>query len=528
MSGDKGPTSSALAFGRNGGGGGPTVERVQLTVGPSLQSFAPSPRERKKCRLALLAVLAFTAVFAAASWRALGRLQFANSIENIVVQTALETRRGGHWLVPRMLDEPRTRKPPLATWLSALSVRPDTLAQLSDTQTREAAYVRLAREMRLPALAAACLTILLTFELGRLIAGPGVGAWSAVMTGTSLLFLESARLATPDAQLMLWATACNVLLARAAFRGQRWIGCCGAGVCLGLALMSKGPVALIQTVVPAGVFVVLAARHELRRWVAPALACVALSLCVSLPWYALMVANVPGVGQTWFDEVTRLNPADPRPDRWYANLQFVRHVLPWTPWFVVGMWTAGRSAWRRQGEAGEMAFWIVVVPLVVMSFFSERKPRYLLPLVPAAAVLAARAMVNMPIGGKRRPVTIGLVVTSLAGGMLIFDAIRTTRAGGSDMKPLADAIALHVMPEARVWSVWPRDPANNAPIDLSIYLNRVVAPAASIDAALDDPACRVVVIEAADTPPPPMPGATYVGSASRGASRWHAFVLPLR
>ena len=523
MSSGEGPSSLAPVPGREGRGEGPDINRRGLTAGPSPRPSPPGTGEREKCGVALLGVLAFTCVFAAVSWHAIGRLEFANSIENIVVQTALETRRGGHWLIPRMLDEPRTRKPPLATWASALSVRPDTVRRLSDPNERNDAYVRLARELRLPALLAACATVLLTFELCRLIAGASVGAGAAVITGTSLLFLDYARLATPDTHLMLWVTACNVLLARAVFRGQRWIGCCGAGACLGLALMSKGPVALVQTVVPAGVFVALAAQGGLRRWIRPALAGAALMLSVSMPWPVLMLAEVPGVWRTWVDEVTRLDPADPRPDRWYANLQIVRHMLPWTPWFLAGAWAAGRSAWRRRGEPWELAFWLVILPLVVMSFFSERKPRYLLPLVPAAAVLAAGAMAHMASRWKARPVLIGLVV-ALAGGMLAFDAMRGH--GRSDMKPLADVMAAHVPAGARAWSVFPADPANNAPIDLSIYLNRVVAPAESMEFVLNDPACRAVVIESSEVPPAPTHGAVYLGAANRGALRWHAFLLP--
>src|SRR5688500_9761176 len=118
-------------------------------------------------RTPFIITLVFTVACFAASFAQLARLEFANSIENIVVQTALETRRGGRRLIPRLLDEPRTRKPPMATWASAAMIREETLRQLSDPALRDGAYKRLAREVRLPALLAACATILLTFELGR-------------------------------------------------------------------------------------------------------------------------------------------------------------------------------------------------------------------------------------------------------------------------------------------------------------------------------------------------------------------------
>src|SRR5437764_14835030 len=85
----------------------------------------------------------------------LSSVEFGRTLENLNVATALEARRDGHWLVPTLEGVPRTKKPPLEAWVTALAMRPQTVAECSsrDPATRDAAFRRLALEARWPALA---------------------------------------------------------------------------------------------------------------------------------------------------------------------------------------------------------------------------------------------------------------------------------------------------------------------------------------------------------------------------------------
>src|SRR5436190_3095390 len=105
----------------------------------------------------LIAAACFAVLAPAATWA-----QFQNSIECIAVGTALETRRDGHWLVPTLGGETRTRKPPLTAWLTAAAVQPGTIAGMSsrDEAEREAAYSWFTWEARWPSVAATCLMLL--------------------------------------------------------------------------------------------------------------------------------------------------------------------------------------------------------------------------------------------------------------------------------------------------------------------------------------------------------------------------------
>src|SRR5690242_6284489 len=142
--------------------------RAQMTVGDE-QDLTPHPTPHSSPHtphffLALgLAALVFAAVAPTLSW-----LEFSSGSENLVVETVLEMRRGGPWLVPTLELQPRTQKPPLTAWVTAAAVRPATVAALwePDRAKRDAAYTRLAWEVRWTALAAACLTVLAVYGLG--------------------------------------------------------------------------------------------------------------------------------------------------------------------------------------------------------------------------------------------------------------------------------------------------------------------------------------------------------------------------
>ena len=337
---------------------------------------------------ALIAAVVFGAIAPTLTW-----CDFSGGMENFNLETALEMSRDGHWLVPTLDGQVRTRKPPLAEWTTALGMlTPGPLAWRA----------------RWPSLLCAALTILAVYELGRLTGGTTLGLVAACFLGSSFLFLKFAREASYDTQLMLWVTLTNVCLSWAILRGRWWTGCAGAGIALGLALMTKGPPGILQTVLPPlGLLAFERWRHRGqpdRRSPAPlgpVLLGIGLMLAISLPWVSLVVARYPGRLAEWWNEVTLGTEArfERRQTVYFAYLAFVLWVAPWTVWFVGGLWyslSEGRrfiAARSRSEEVGVrlMIAW-VLVPLLVMWCFPERRDRYTLPLIPPAAVVAAWAL----------------------------------------------------------------------------------------------------------------------------------------
>jgi len=348
------------------------------------------------------------------------------------------------------MEVPRVTKPPLAAWLTTAAVKPETVSRLTsrDRATRDAAFVELAWQVRWPSLLSSCAMLLATYALARNLGlGPHVALASAAVCGSTILFLRFARAATTDVQLALWVTVANAFLALAFFRGRLWVGSLGAGAALGLAFMSKGPVAFVQTLVPFALLLAwrrwaMAAtpspgtpgegrgegassianqkskiensksphpnplpeyreREQFARCLAP-FAGLAVMLLVGLPWYGFVLHRYPDIVSAWRSEVTRVGATDLPPDPWYVYLVLVPWTAPWIPWFIAGVWVAalgiGRgarseesAAARRWREGTVGALLLVVVPVVVMSLFKDKNERYLLPMLPPAAILAARA-----------------------------------------------------------------------------------------------------------------------------------------
>ena len=381
-------------------------------------SESPQPNlgatTRPPKRATLAAVLIATAFFAAIA-PTLRWLEFSGGSESLVTETVLEMRRGGPWFVPTLLGVPRMTKPPLTAWLTAAATRQATVAQLSsrDPATRDAAFRQLAWQIRWPSLLSSCAMLLATYALGRLLIDWRVGLAAAAVCGSTLLFLRFSRAATTDVQLALWVTVTNAFLVLAVLRRRPWPGYLGAGAALGMAFMSKGPVAFVQTLVPFVVFAVwrliagpapYAAEDRSRRvrhWPA-LLAGVLVMLAVGLPWYLVVLRRWPDIVHGWWIEVTRVGATQLPPDPWYTYFTLLPWMLPWLAWFVAGIWVAGSQTFRpgrvsdediKSRDGTVLALMLTLAPVLVMSFFKDKNERYLLPMVAPAAVVTARAAV---------------------------------------------------------------------------------------------------------------------------------------
>ena len=375
---------------------------------------------------ALLALLICASV-----WPTLGWSEFGNGSEQLVVAAALESSREGRVLVPVMNGEPRLRKPPLTTW-AAMAAAPDAAA-LADGPVDDAAYRSAAVRVRTAALGFAFLLLLATFELGRVLGGRDVGLIALAVCGSTFFFVEQSIRLTTDLTLAVFVVGANVAVAHALVRGRILSGCAVAGVLLGLGFLAKGPVALVQTVVPAGVVWVSAGIVPRVLSVDPRLpprlrgsavsTGVLLFATIALPWFGWVLAREPGAWAVWTTEVSRTDETVPASDV-LAYAVGLALVAPWTPFVVLGLLNAlaehlRRLGWRPRalrkfarlrGPGMAYALALVLVPILVMTLFRDRKDRYLLPILGPTAVLAGTAVTLVFRDRRRRP----------AGAKLIF------------------------------------------------------------------------------------------------------------
>jgi 4-amino-4-deoxy-L-arabinose transferase-like glycosyltransferase len=166
---------------------------------------------------------------------------------------------------------------------------------------------------------------------------------------------------------------------------------------MALAFISKGPVALVQTIIPFILFFMVRQRSDKkawpRRWLGPAIFGALVFALVAFPWF-LYVAARSEAWATWRIEVLRKDPLVPSSNPFNYLTIFVL-MLPWSAFFVVGLIRALGEAGQRPLPRMTYALFLLLAPILVMTFFRDRKERYLLPMVPAAAILTAHGLLAL-------------------------------------------------------------------------------------------------------------------------------------
>lgn len=306
--------------------------------------------------------------------------------EGLVVQDIVHR---GDWVLPRRNGE-LASKPPLFHWIAAGAAR---VVGLSDVT------------VRLPSAIAAFATALATLALGSAIGGRTTG-WLAVAV---LFGAPTVWLSASQARVDMVFAACVTLALTGFFLAWRdgtragrvlfWLGTAAA-------VLAKGPAGAVLVGVTIALF--LASRREGPRlasvWSWPL---AALAAVVAVGWYVLAYREAGA-------EFVRLHILFENVDRFLGRHHFgvVRHKRPalrmvrafaihLLPWNLVVVWSTIRW-WRgvREDAAGRFlhVWWLTV--LGVFSVAAGKRDVYLLPLFPAIAILAGRALARATDGSR--------------------------------------------------------------------------------------------------------------------------------
>jgi len=326
---------------------------------------------------ALLALLGGWALFSIASiWlRPLWPVD-----ETRYASVAWEMWLRGDFLVPYVNGEPYSHKPPLLFWLIQLGWG---LFGVNDWWPRLVA----------PLCALTAIPLLLKLEellWNEKQERNSDSIW--VLSGT-LLFAGFITLTMFDLLLMLCAMAAMVgvlyLSKNEKFKGILWLG---AGI--GLGVLAKGPVILLH-VLPAAVAAPWWApnlKGKLGRWYLDLLLGVLLGAAIALAW-ALPAAFVGGEEYRraifWGQTAGRVAESFAHRSPWWYYLPLLPMLL--FPWFVwPRVWLGMKDIFKDSGSKFLVA-WLVLT-LIGFSLVSGKQAKYLVPMLPAFALLAGRAL----------------------------------------------------------------------------------------------------------------------------------------
>ena len=318
----------------------------------------------------------------------LGRRELSNPDEPRDAEIAREYAAGLWTVAPEINGVPFQERPPLFYWMVSASFR--LHGEPSDASAKAASALL------------GVLAVLATWLLGESLIGAGRGWLPALMLlGTPYFFLKF-RICVTDAGLTAFTTL-SLALFFAAHRRGSWPLAAGAGVAAGLAFLCKGLIGLGVPAVVAGAW--LAARRDLgavlrlRLWLA-----VLLGLGVVLPWvWALHGAKGPDGLRQFFlvQNLGRVGADADHAKPFWAYVCVIWTALPHTPLLLAGLLPGN----RRDGPGREGflagALWGGSL-LLVLSCIGGKRPIYLLPLLPGAA-LAGAAVVEAAAAGGLAP-----------------------------------------------------------------------------------------------------------------------------
>jgi 4-amino-4-deoxy-L-arabinose transferase-like glycosyltransferase len=339
--------------------------------------------------------------------------------ETRYAQAVIQMLDRGDWVVPYYLTydgsgdparpDPRYHKPPFVYWTQAVSC---------------GMFGRNEFAIRLPNAVFAVVAVLLTSWLGRLLFDRASGFWGAAALASSPQFILSAKLCLCDSPLTMFTVAAVGLFARQVRYGAR----AGTGAAfwavIAAGLLTKGPVLLLFVgSAIAGMFALggAAARAAGRA-------------ALAVPWpgvggsggRVLAAATGPllcaAIVAAW------LIPVQLRTDGEFLEVALGRHVLsralrpmeghtgppgyyapaliamffPWS--FLIPSTAVAARRGLRDGSAdtaagGRWAFGLLIgwaiVPWLVLEIHATKLPHYLLPAIPAAAILTGRFLATI-------------------------------------------------------------------------------------------------------------------------------------
>lgn len=318
----------------------------------------------------------------------------------------------GDFVTPYLNDAHYFEKPPLLYWANAAS-----MAVLGDTP------FALRLPTRIAALGTAAV-LLVGLETAAL---PAWGLWAAVIFLSSPLGFVLARYDITDGILTFALTLAFFALRRFLLRREAGERAAGALALLGagaaLAMLAKG---LIGIVFPGLVFLIWIAIAGRWRRLGELLLSPAplVFLALAAPWFILVQRANPSFFEIFFvrEHFARFATAEAsRPGPiYYFVLAFIAGFLPWTVVFhraLAPLGAAWRTRAREEGDALFFGVWFVTI-LVFFSLSHSKLLPYILPAIPAAAALAARALLvrEFPL---RRPLLVhaGLASVLAVGGL---------------------------------------------------------------------------------------------------------------
>jgi len=302
-------------------------------------------------------------------------------------QASRQMVESGDYVNIRYQDEARNKKPVGIYWLQAAAAK---------LFGKDSIW-----PYRLPSLLGALAAVVALAGLARPSFGRGAGLLAGLLFGAALLPMVEAHIAKTDAMLLLTVVVAQLALARLYLPSRlgvradwRWAALFWAAQ--GVGILIKGPVTpLISalTIIALGI----ADRKWAHLGALRPLPGVAFAALIAAPWFiaiSLGDSNFlqEAVGQDLLPKLIGGQEAHGAPPGYYL----LTVTLTFWPASLIG-WLAAVWAWRERRHPTTRFLLAWLIPAwVLFELIPTKLPHYILPLLPAVALMSALALRDAP------------------------------------------------------------------------------------------------------------------------------------
>ena len=310
--------------------------------------------------------------------------------EGMHAATSKDMVIGGDWVTPRYNGEKFYDKPPLHNWLVAISF-------LIFGFTEFAA--------RLPAALLGLGCVMVTYLLGRRIYGPAAAFLSALVLATSAEYFVLSRVVVHDISLAFFITLALALfyLGYDNKKHRRSLFLLGYGA-MGFSVLAKGPVGVLLPVMIIGLFLIIKRQLRFLKHMHVGWGIIIL-LAIAAPWYILISLKDPEYVDYFFVKQNLGNffskeVRHPEPIYYYIPV-LMGGMFPWSTFLPLALFRGARAHGAVYNDGTLFALiWFAAV-LIFFSTASSKLGTYILPLLPAAALLVGALLHDLLSGSSK-------------------------------------------------------------------------------------------------------------------------------
>ena len=311
--------------------------------------------------------------------------------ECFVSITAREMLTDGSWVIPTCNNQVRLQKTPLSYWLVA------GIAKLTGTIDEVTA--------RLPSVIFAVLSAAITIYYISRWLNFRIAVIAAAVWSTSLGYIRYAHNARPEMALTFFVTLCFFAFysaVTAKTRKEQIIQALVFWISFALGNLAKGPAPLPLVILP--LFFYIAIFHHWKKLpkLLPIIGFV-IFLLIALPWPVAVACKMDWDLTLWKREfIDRFfgNYASGEKSWHYFLTTMFPFAVPWSAFIPGALAAPFYRVWNRKQPVMQYLWLLFVVDLAIITINGGKRQHYIMPIMPAIAVLIGILLEDMAFGRK--------------------------------------------------------------------------------------------------------------------------------